>query len=406
MNIGILVTDFPKITETFVLRNIHTYMQKGHDVTVFHLKPYREGEKVHKFANEIIKRGYYQPFLMSFYLLSTFLSVCIKKPHKVISVVKQIFKAGGSDWKFILHNLAVLPKSVAYGLESRRRGITHLHAEFAGIPAASAWMIYKIFGINYSFSCHAHDIFITQKLLKSKVSDADFVRVISEYNREFLLDHVGEHFKEKFQVIRCGADLLSIQESENERQNVFEISYVGSLIERKGVDNLLLALSRIDPTIEWSCRIIGDGSERHDLEALAFELGISEKVDFKGGQTFEEIADSYRRSNLVVVPSIVGPEGRCEGIPVVIMEALAFGCPVIATDVSGIPELIEDGITGFGVKPGDVVGLTQKIEWIEANYAAALEIAKNGKARVHEQYDVMKNSQQLLDAMLASEKVN
>ncbi len=403
MHIGVIVSEFPKVTETFVLRNIQVFLEQKHAVSVFHLKPFRTQEKVHCFAKPILKLSYYQPFILSWQVLFSCLLVLIMRPIKLIILIYSIICGCKGDWKTLFKTLAIIPKALAYGRHTIKHGIEHIHAEFAGLPATTGWIISKIYDLPFSFSCHAHDIFISQTLLNIKVHDSEFVRVISKYNKDFLLQHISCFDQNKIKIIRCGVTVEDKLDTKKNKvmQDTFSLLYVGSLVERKGVDNLLMALSRLPhPKISWTCKIIGDGSQRKDLEDLTIKLGLIGRVEFVGSQTYEYICKAYTAADTVVVPSIVGPEGRCEGIPVVIMEALAFGCPTISTEISGIPELLEDSVTGFLTHPGDVRELSDKIQWIFDNFSDALLISRVGRERVLSEYNITINARQLLNTII------
>lgn len=403
MKIGVVVSEFPKLTETFVLRNIREYVDLGHPTVIFHLKPFLSDQPVHGFARPLLDCAYYLPFLFSFQVFWSCMLVLVTRPLRLAALLYLVIKTGWGEWAQLIRVLAIFPKALAYGRYARVQGVQHIHAEFAGLPASSAWIISQIYSIPFSFSCHAHDIFISQLLLQEKVQAASFVRVISDFNREFLLRKLTLSDPEKLQVIRCGVEpteLICPQRIINAKAK-FLILYVGSLLERKGVDHLLLALSRLkDLDFEWQCNIIGDGSRKDRLHQLVSEMGLENQVCFDGSKTYEQIKCAYELADLVVAPSIVGPKGRCEGIPVVIMEALACGCPTISTAVSGIPELLEEGVTGYLVEPGDVGGLSKKIEWVYRNFDQACQTAEEGRRRVLSDYDVTKNARQLLDSIL------
>jgi glycosyltransferase involved in cell wall biosynthesis len=166
------------------------------------------------------------------------------------------------------------------------------------------------------------------------------------------------------------------------------VLYVGSLQVRKGVDILLKALATVNGV---ACEIIGDGPQRQELHKLAHDLGLGDRVVFRGALPFEEVSLAFHRSHVLAVPSIVGPGGRAEGIPTVIMEALAHGVPVIASRITGIPEIVRDGETGFLVKPGDSADLAEAIRFVERNREEAATRALRGRSLVCSEFDLTTN---------------
>ncbi len=396
MKIWAIVSDFPKVTETFALANVQAFRRAGHQADVFHIKPFRSGEIVHPEAQEIVDAakhlGYLTPRTLALAMLG-----CLRSPVQTMRVIRRIFGAFRTQPKHLGISLMLVPQALAMGQMARRAGVDRLYAEFAGYPATVAWIASRTSGIPFGFSAHAHDIFITQGLLDVKARRAAFVRTISEFNRRFLVQKAGVP-QDKVHVIRCGvspdrAD-CDLPEPPSGAEP-FRILFVGALLPRKGVDVLLRALAHLPKSLTWTLQIIGGGSQDAALRQLAQSLPEG-RVTFDGPQPSDKVRQAMSGVHLVVVPSVEGAEGRSEGIPVVLMEAMAQGRPVIASRLSGIPELVEDGHTGRLVPPGDVQALATRIEHVLSNYEAALRMAAAGQARVRSHYNIDQNAAELL----------
>lgn len=392
MRLGYIVTEFPKVTETFILRDLVAFDHEGHDVRIYHLTPARRGEVIHEFAAHMMTKARSRPFLLGASVLGALARATLRHPGKLARIVGRIVNDCIRDPITLAKSLAILPKSLSIAEELKDWGADHIHAGFAGHPATAAWIIGRITRIPYSVSCHAHDIFLTQALLGPKLREAAFVRSISAYNRDFLLDRIPELAGQRIEIIHCGADTGNIQAVDGMPEDPFLVLYVGSLEVRKGVDNLLRALARADDIGRWRCEVIGGGPEAESLEALAATLGIPEQVQFLGPRPSDEVAEAFKRASVVVVPSIIGPGGRTEGIPTVIMEALAHGRPVIASRVTGVPELVEDGVSGLLVPPGDIGALAEALQRIRRDPDGALKMARDGRARVVAEFDAAANA--------------
>jgi glycosyltransferase involved in cell wall biosynthesis len=168
---------------------------------------------------------------------------------------------------------------------------------------------------------------------------------------------------------------------------------VGALEEKKGVEHLLTALSLASERLgEWECELAGDGPLRVRLERQAKDLGIAAQVRFRGALDFEAVSAAYSRASVCVAPSIIGAGGRQEGIPNVMIEALAFGKPAISTPISGIPELIENGVSGLLVPPEDPERLAGAILCIRRDPAFARELGRRGRTVVEQRFDLSVNS--------------
>jgi len=392
MRFAYIVTEFPKVTETFILRDLVEFDRCGHDIRVYHLTTARRGEFIHAFGKHLLPKVRYQPFLLSGSVFGALFRAMFRHPVRLMAVIGRITVECLVDPVTLLKSLAILPKSLAFAEELAGWGADHVHAEFAGHPATAAWIIGRFTDIPYSVSCRAHDIFITQALLGPKLREAAFVRTISTYNRQFLLDRFPDLAEKRIEIIHSGIDAMNIGPVDGMPEDPFVVLYVGSLEARKGVDTLLRALAQVDGVGEWRCEVIGGGPAAKSLHALADRLGISGRVDFLGQRPSEEVAAAYARASVVVVPSIIGPRGRTEGIPNVIMEALAHTRPVVATDVSGVPELVEHKISGLLVPPGDVGALAEAMQQIRNAPEDAARMANEGRARVLAEFNVATNA--------------
>ncbi|MEZ5798371.1 MAG: glycosyltransferase family 4 protein [Paracoccaceae bacterium] len=395
MRLAIIVTEYPKTTETFILRDVMTFIEAGAEVRLFYLAPFRHDEILHDFARPTLQVSRHHPMLGW-----PALGAAMRNPANAAARGARIMREQMAEPVLMLKSLALLPQASAIAEELRAWRCDHVHAEFAGHPATAAWIIHHLTGIPYSVSCRAHDIFRTQRLLAQKLGGAAFVRTVSNFARDFLLQRVPGMRPEALEVIHSSVDVAAIPLQEPPRVDPFHILYVGSLQSRKGVDVLLEALGGLGLT-DWYCTLAGDGPERPALEARAKALGLGNKVRFLGKQGFDRIAELYRKASVVVAPSIIGPRGRTEGIPNVMIEALAFRRPAISTTVSGIPELIRDGHTGRLVAPGSVEDLRQAILDIQADPEGAFRMACAGRDHVEAEFDLKKNALRQLE-MFAS----
>ncbi|MEM1313637.1 MAG: glycosyltransferase [Pseudomonadota bacterium] len=397
MKIVVVVSEFPKLTETFVYREALEYSKRGHDVRIFHIKRFRKHEITHGFMRGLIDRaftyGYASPPA-----LAALIAEIATAPRRVFRTLRRIAAAYAREPRRGLAVLAYLPKALALGRYCRREGVDHIHAGFAGHPGTAAMIAAGGSGVPFSLSAHAHDIFVSQALLAEKSRDAAFVRTISRRNIEFL-EGLEEFPSDKLRLVRCGVPRAALTEAapDASRSGPFRILYVGSLIKRKGVRHLIDALSLLPSELDWRARIVGAGSLRKALEAQARRLGLGDRVSFEGPKPAEAAASAFHEAHAVVVPSILGDAGRTEGIPVVAMEAMALGVPVIASALSGIPELVEDGVTGRLVDPGDAQAIARALQDIHADRPAAVEMAARGRARIAAEYIVEDNAAVLAD---------
>ncbi|MBW2498064.1 MAG: glycosyltransferase family 4 protein [Deltaproteobacteria bacterium] len=392
MKLALVHTEFPKLTETFALRDAICFHELGNEIRLYHLTRFRSDEPVHAFAAATLSWARGVPYLSPRVVWTT-LRVAVGRPARFLGILAALV---GGMWRaptWLLRSLAILPKCCAIAVELERWGADHLHAQFATHPATCGWVVHRLTGIPYSVSCHAHDIFVTQALLDRKLGEASFVRVVSDYNRRFLLERVPDLVGQRFLLSRVGVDPEAVRPLPRTEEGVFRLLYVGSLQQRKGVHLLLDALAQAQDELgDWSLDLVGEGPMRSELERMADRLGLASRIRFHGPQPYERVVQSFEACQLLVVPSTVGPGGRTEGIPTVLVEALAHGRPVLTTRVSGIPELVEDGVTGFLVEHGSAEALAAGLVRIRRDPDLAWRTAAAGRARVEAEYDQPKNA--------------
>lgn len=296
---------------------------------------------------------------------------------------------------YLAKSLALLPVAAALGRDLRERGIRHLHAHWASYPATVALLAHWIHGIRFSFTAHAYDIYLVPRLLSAKVREAEFVITCAERNARYLHEAAG--VPETHIVVNYhGVDLDRFQPRDGEPENEVPLLVTcGRLQLYKGHHILLQACALLSRP--WRLVVIGEGPTRRRLERLAGELGIADRVRFTGGIPQSEVADWYRRADLFVLASVVvRRSGRQDVIPNVLAEAMASGVPVVATNVSGIPELVEDGRTGRLVPPNDPQELARAIDELLSDEEKRRALARAAVAFVRERFDRRRNVRELV----------
>lgn len=394
MKLAVIVTEFPKSTETFIYRDLVKFIEAGVDVRLYHVAPFRHAQPLHGFAAPLKERavdlGFVQPAALARALRHA--------PVALGAGIAQMLRAYRRHPRIAAKSLALVPKSLAIAEHARAWGATHVHAEFAGHPATAAWLAHLAGGLPYSVSCRAHDMFRTQALLAEKLGAAAAVRTVSEFGRDFLRSHVAGLAGRDIHVIHSSVDVARIAPVEDvPATDPFRILYVGALEPKKGVAHLLDALAIAGPMLgDWRCDLIGHGPDAAALHAHATRLGLADHLRFHGSKPFEVVAQAYRTASVCVAPSVIGPDGRQEGIPNVMIEALAYQRPAITTRISGIPELIRDGVTGLLVPPGDAPALAAALQRVHADPHAALAMARRGRAHVEAEFDLETNARRQL----------
>ena len=392
--VAYIVSRFPTVTETFILYEILELKRLGAEVEIFPLL--RQNEYVKHDEVKTLERNIHYADIFSFSTLFAQLYWLMRRPGKYIELWWRVLAGNIRSLKFFSRALVTLPLAARFALQMRKLGVDHIHAHWATHPALAAYIIQELIGTSYSFTAHAHDIFVERSMLAEKINGADFVATISEYNRKVLSDLYGEAAGAKIHVIRCGVDLDVFQRCERRKSEKFSIICVASLKDYKGHTYLLRACSQLkDRQIEFRCQLVGDGEMRGQIERDIVELGLTDYVNLLGFQPRHRVRELLTEADVMALPSIVTPSGKKEGIPVALMEALAVELPVVATSISGIPELIEDGKTGLLVSERDVDALTTALLRIYNEPEFAREIGRAGRVKVMAEYDLRRNAENL-----------
>jgi len=403
VNLAYVVSRFPVASETFIVRELNA-LEDEHRVDVALLALFAA---THPFVHPEAARWMSRvrrvdgPFGAA-----ALVSWLVRRPFVTVSILAEVVRAYAGRPKLLVRALATVPLACAHALRVERAGLRHVHAHFATYPALTAWICQRLTGCTYSVTAHAHDLFVHQCHLRAIVRDASFVVTISEFNRRFLKDYGGDDAT-PVHVVRCGVDPARYPSAPRgpALAGRVRVLCVASLEEYKGHRILLEALSRRDEGLaRIDVDLVGDGSLREELEALAAKLGLTCRVRFLGTRDEAAVAALLAAADLFVLPSVVAADGQMEGIPVALMEALACGVPTVATRLSGIPELVQDGATGLLAEPGDASALAGALSRTLADPAAARQRAAAGRALVEREYDVRRSAdelQRLFSAVLA-----
>jgi glycosyltransferase involved in cell wall biosynthesis len=305
------------------------------------------------------------------------------------------------SFRFFTGILGIFPKSVLFAYQMEMEHIVHVHAHFASHPAAAAYIINQLVGLPYSFTAHGSDLHRDRHMLREKVADSKFVVAISVYNKNLILSECQGNHHDKVKVLHCGVDPEVFQFRSGETpyekgEQPFMILCIGTLHEVKGQEILVQACRKLaECGIDFACHFVGDGPDRAALTWLASQAGLSSKVFFHGRQKQERVAQLLQEADVLVAPSVPSRDGRREGIPVVLMEAMSSGVPVIASAISGIPELVVDGRTGLLTPPGDSAAIANALERYYREPSLRKQLGLSGREMVQSEFNLYRNASRL-----------
>lgn len=406
--IAYIVSRFPHLPETFILREMIELEKLGWQVQLYPLIIQKQA-LVHEEARPWIQRAKAVPWL-SLGLLRSNLRTLIGHPRRYALLFIRVVLENLRSPKFLARALLLFPRAVWMAEQFKAQGIRHIHAHYATHPALVAWLISQLTGIRYSITVHAHDIFVEKPMLATKIHDSAFVSSISEFNRKYLAEMFGPWVNEKTEIVRCGIEPGYYKRSDvkaTEQSRRLEIISVGSLQPYKGHIYLVQACQKLMQNgIPFRCRIVGGGDLRGMLERAIKEYGLEQHVELVGPRTQEEVSRFLRTANCYVQPSVVTSTGKMEGIPVALMEAMASRIPVIATAISGVPELVRPGETGWLVPPENVDALAAALTDVHRNPAEALHRAELGQRWVLQEFELSSNVRKLASLFDRSQFIN
>ena len=389
-----VVSLFPCWSETFIVREIETLIALGADVRILSLKaPYEK--IVHPEAERLLPRVRHPLPAWSAALARA--RAFVAHPIALSSIVARV-----------LTRLASRPADLAKSLAALARGVEHLawirefdpdliHAHWATYPSTVAWALAKALRKPFGFTCHAHDIFVNDHLVKEKIEAADVPVTISRYNVEWLAKHRTPSARGRLHVVHCGVNLATIAFRAGGREPGLILA-VGRLDATKGFDVLIDAVGALHRQgRRVRCRIVGEGPLEPSLRAAIARHRLTDLVELTGALPQGAVRESLRAASIFALPSVITESGNRDGIPVALMEAMAAGTPAVSTRVSGIPELIEDGAEGLLVPERDSRALAAALARLLDDPELGAQLAVAARAKIERQFDAALEAHKLLD---------
>jgi glycosyltransferase involved in cell wall biosynthesis len=349
------------------------------------------GGEVHAGARELADRVHYHR-TGSWELVAAQLHWLRRRPGRFLSAWRTALAETAPSRKLLVRAPAVLLKAAVLARRIEGMRARRVHAHFATHPALAAWFVRELTGISYGFTAHAHDLYVDRAMLAEKVRRADLVVTISEFNRRLIERACGGAAAGKVHVVRCGVDLGAFAPAPRRPPAIPTFACVASLRPYKGHEVLIEAAALLRREgLDLRLVLVGEGTRRRAIEAHVARAGLSEVVRLRGALPHEEIPAVLAGATALVLPSVTARDGQMEGIPVALMEAMAAGVPVVASRLSGIPELVRDGETGLLVPERDPVALAAALERLVRDPALAARLADAGRRAVREQHDRTRN---------------
>ncbi len=398
MKIAYLVGHYPSISHTFILREVEGLRARGVEI---------ETISVHRAADDQLLTDAAVREHASTYtvlpprwaeLVRAHLSAFVRAPSAYLSTLVLALRLSRPGLRGRLWQLFYFVEAMVVWRRCESRGIHHLHAQFTNQVTDIALLVKRYESgatppWTWSFTVHGPDEFyeVSRFNLRAKVKSADFVVCISDFARSQLMALVSEEHWGKLEVIHCGIDSeVFSPPAERNGATGLNLLSVGRLVPFKGQGLLIEAVAAlVGRGIDARATVIGWGESRPSLESLAAELGVADRIHFTGAVGQDEILGYLESADAFCLPSFA------EGVPVSLMEAMAMELPVVSSRIMGIPELIEDGVSGKLIAPGNLGQLTATLEGLAADPGERRRLGEAGRRRVIEHYAIGESTRQL-----------
>jgi glycosyltransferase involved in cell wall biosynthesis len=399
--LGYLVSAYPLVSHTFIAREIDALREIGVDLETISIR--RTPERL--LLTDADRRAAAETFAVLPVSMSRLIRSHVRafatRPAAYLRTLRRALRLSTGGVRSTLWQLFYFGEAIVVWAYCREREIGHLHVHFANVGSAVA-MLAADFGrrdgLSWSFTMHGQTEFddVTRYRLAEKVRDAKFVACISDYCRAQLLRQVEPEHWDKLTIVRCGLDAGAIENvapPEPPASNgTLRALSVGRLVPDKGQMILLEALAELHRRdVDASMTIVGDGPDRSRLETASRRLGISDQVTFTGPLGSDLVAELYREADVFCLTSFA------EGVPVSLMEAMSNRLPVVTTRIAGIPELVEDGVSGSVVPPGQAPPIADALQRLAHEPQLRQRWGEAGRQRVLGTYDIRRSARRLAE---------
>ena len=403
--IGYLLKTYPRLSETFILNEILELERQGVLLHIFSLRQPPQDGKFHPAVEKVRAKVTYIPSILPEFSWKSLLSLLganwqllRHNPRSYLSTLRFYFSRPESKRLNELMQAGYLVR------ELQKSGIDHLHPHFANVPTATAEIVDSFGLINYSFTAHAKDIYLSEKeVLDRKIKKAKFVLTCTQYNSEYLQKISTSDTP--IYLSYHGLDLDRFQPNiiGDKNGKLPLLLSVGRLCEKKGFPYLLQACQILKQKgYQFRCKIVGYGPMKEELEKLIETLEIGDIVSLVGQLAQDEVIKLYAKADIFALPCKITDEGDRDGIPNVLIEAMAMEVPVVSTDISGISELIEHKVNGILIPEKDPKALADELEQLLTQPQLIQQLKKSSRNKVLRQFSLDKNIKQIKDLFLGT----
>jgi len=398
MKVGYVVKRYPRYSETFIVNEVLAHEAAGAELEFFSLlQP--EDSHFQDAISRVRAPVTYLP--VKGLKVQDFWSTLGEVGDTLPELWTSLEEARGEDVRYVYQG-ALLAR------EAHLRGISHPHAHFATSATTVARLAARFAGLTYTFTAHAKDIFhksVHLEDLRRKLADAAAAVTVSDYN----LEHLRETYVPAASGVRRIYNGLDLERFRYEapRERPPRIVAVGRLVEKKGFADLIQACAILaDRGRQFTCQIIGTGEQEDELRAQIRRLDLEGRVELVGPRPQSELVRHVQGAAVMAAPCVVGTDGNRDGLPTVLLEAMALGTPCVSTDISGIPEVVHDRETGLMVAQRDFAALAAAIGRLLEEPDLRVRLAGRARRLIEAEFDVRRNAAHLREVFQPADEAH
>ena len=398
LRVAYMTGEYPRATDTFIQREVAALRASGVHVETLSVRKPSSKEIVSDEVRAERERTYYLLPACPLTAAKAHLGLLFGSPGRYLSALGLALSSRPPGLKALVWQAAYFMEAGLVARRLRDGGASHLHNHFSNSSCSVAMLASALGGFTYSFTMHGPAEFYEPKYWRvdEKVRRAKFVACISHFARSQAMVFSPQEHWGKLHVVHCGVNPEQFVPARHEGRGS-RLLFVGRLAAVKGLPVLLEAVAKLaKERPDVSLVVAGDGPDRAKLEAQAQRLGVAPRVEFRGYQSQAQVRELLRRTDVFVMASFA------EGVPVVLMEAMAAGVPVVATRIAGVPELVEDGVSGHLVPPGEPGAVAEKVAALLDDPEARNRFGAAGRAKVEREFNVATEAERLCGILKAA----
>lgn len=392
MKVGYVLSQFPVLSQTFVMNEIIELIETGHDVTIFSLtRPSNSSFHPEVDKYRLMDRTYYLPVVSR-------MAPDVNEPSAWLASFASRLYGGETLADRLFRGLCRATVVNYFSRLARKLEVDILHTHFYGLSSAITALIAQKAGLPFTYTCHAVDIFVNPdpKVMRCHMDAAGKVITPSDYNKDYL-SHLTGVEEDKIEVVRACLDINKFQ-SLKRQDNDTDILTVGRLVKKKGLNYAISAIAEVVkefPRLRY--RIIGEGPQKKELIHQVKSLGLEGHVEFLGnmggGQDFLK---HLSEATFMLLPCIQPENGDMDVCPLVLQEAMCALVPVVSTNISAIPELVESNKQGLIVQPNDVPQLVVAIKTLLSDKDLRTSMGQAGFEKIEQKFNIHKEVARLI----------